>query len=117
MKCITPYCRNEARKGRKICSKCWMRIYKERYPEAYFFNLLRCNAKRRGKEFTLTIEQFKDFCNKTGYLEDKGKNGNSMSIDRIDSEKGYTIDNIRILTLSNNTAKERNKYKIDNCPF
>lgn len=66
---------------------------------------MRSNAKRRNKVFTLTLEQFKQFCEETDYINKRGKTGKSASIDRIDNNKGYEIGNIRILTLSENSAK------------
>jgi hypothetical protein len=38
-------------------------------------------------------------------MEKKGKNADSLSIDRINVNKGYSVDNIQILSLSNNTKK------------
>lgn len=108
-KCITPYCRNERAKDRLVCHKCHAKWYKENHPEAYFFNALRNNAKRRGKEFNLTLKEFKQFCADTGYMETKGKNGNDMSIDRIKVAEGYSIDNIQLLSLSDNTSKRNNE--------
>lgn len=35
----------------------------------------------------------------------KGRHADSYSVDRIDNDKGYTIDNIRVLTLSENASK------------
>ena len=66
---------------------------------------LKHNAKRRQKEFDLTYEQFIEFCIETDYLVGKGKTKHSYSIDRIDNSKGYTLSNIRILTLSANSQK------------
>ncbi len=91
-----------------------MRWLKEHHPETYFFNNLRCNAKRRGHQFTLTLQEFKQFCKKTNYLKLKGKTKNSASIDRIRSWEGYNINNIQILTLSENTIKRNKERK---CPF
>jgi hypothetical protein len=113
-KCATKYCRNYARADLKICNKCHMRQYKKRHPINYYYNVLRNNAKRRGKEFELTLDDFKKFCKETNYIELKGKEKNSATIDRINHKKGYTIDNIRILSLSDN-SKKGNYEK--NCPF
>jgi len=110
MKCSTPYCRNKRAKDRTICEKHKSRLFKQRHPEAYTFNYLRCNAKRRGKKFTLTLNQFKVLCKETGYMEGKGKNGSSLSIDRIDSSKGYSHDNIKILSISDNAIKSNHDY-------
>ena len=113
-KCQTHYCKNNSVKGRNYCHKCRMRKYKEKHPLAYLFNTLKGNAKRRKKEFSLTLEQFKKFCEDFGYMEGKGKNAFSMSIDRIRSEEGYNINNIQILSLSDNTKKQR---ELEKCPF
>ena len=66
---------------------------------------LKANAKRRGKEFSLTFEQFRDFAIKTDYHQKKGVEKESFHIDRIDEEKGYSIDNIQVLTNSQNVKK------------
>jgi len=90
---------------RPICHKCRSRLFKKHHPESYFFNLLRVNARRRGKEFLLTIQEFRKFCADTGYLDKKGKNGSSLSIDRINVNKPYSLENIQALTLSENSSK------------
>jgi hypothetical protein len=110
MKCQTSGCGNEAIKHRKICAKCQSRQLKISHPHTYYLNALRNNAHRRGKYFNLTLDQFKEFCKNTSYMENKGRNGNSMSIDRVDPAKGYTIDNIRVISVSENTKRA-------NCPF
>jgi len=113
-KCSTPYCRNDRVKGRTKCSKCNMRWLKEHHLDTYTFNILRCNAKRRGKIFNITLNQFRKFCKETNYLELKGKNASSASIDCKIPEKGYSYENMQILTLAENTIKENKRRK---CPF
>ncbi len=66
---------------------------------------LRDNSKRRGKEFTLTLQEFEQFCYQTKYLAGRGRSVDSYSIDRIDNTKGYTAENIRVLTVSENSKK------------
>ena len=109
MKCSTPNCTNKAAPFRTICHKCRSKKYKEKHPFEYWFNALRNNARRRGKEFTLTIEEFKEFCKQTGYDEKKGKTTTSLSIDRIRPGEGYSAKNIQAITLSENS------YKKDHC--
>ena len=111
-KCTTKYCRNERAKHRTVCWKCRAKKWKAKNPEAYHFNALRNNARRRGKEFDLTLEQFKEFCEKTNYMERKGKSGAALTIDRIVSTKGYTAGNLRVLSHYDNTS-----HKYDNLPF
>ena len=110
-KCSTRWCRNDRVPGRSLCHKCKSRRTKQINPHLYTFNLLRCNAKRRGKPFTLTLEEFKSFCDETGYMELKARNKNAMSIDRIDSSKGYSMDNIQIMRYGDNSSKQ------DDYPF
>ena len=77
------------------------------------------NARRRGKPFSLTLEQFGEFCKRTGYNERKGKTANSMSIDRIRDCDGYHANNIRTITLSANTKRQYDPSVApeENCPF
>ena len=110
-KCATKFCRNDAATGRSYCHKCRSRQYKQRHPEAYFFNALRNNARRRGKEFTISLEYFRGFSDATKYLEYKGRNGFNLSIDRIDNSKGYVRGNIQVMTVSENSVKS------DDLPF
>jgi hypothetical protein len=97
---------------KKICSACQSRIWraKNTYRAAYI--ILKFNAKRRGHEFTLTFEQFKKFAIKTKYIKGKGIFRDNLHIDRKDETKGYTIDNIQILTNSQNIRKYL-EYKFD----
>lgn len=74
---------------------------------------LRDNAKRRGKVFTLTFDQFSEFCYRTNYMAGRGRTKESYSIDRIDNNKGYTADNIRVLTVSENARKHTKVLNYD----
>lgn len=102
-KCITAYCRNDT--TTKLCSKCQKRIYRAKYPEKAAYQNLRSSAKRRGKAFDLTYEEFLRFAIKTDYVTRKGKTRHSLSIDRIRNEEGYHKDNIRVLPLGQNSSK------------
>lgn len=119
--CDTKYCRGKLSGGNRYCGKCKKRKFKEKHPIKYFFNLLKQNAKRRGKSFSLTIDQFSEFCIKTGYLDKKGRYADSFTIDRIDHFKGYDIDNIAAITNRENAIKGNNEKKLKNtiedCPF
>lgn len=99
-----------AAKQKTRCHCCIKRQQNQDVIKASYYNL-RGNAKRRNKEFDLTLEQFREFCIRTEYHLGKGKTKTSYSIDRIDDNKGYTLDNIRILTLSENTQKENLRRK------
>lgn len=103
--CQTVRCGNNKASKDKFCAKHRKRLQKEKNPVAYTFNLLKSNAKKRKKFFDLTLEQFKGFCEETGYMDLKGKTAESASIDRVVNTEGYTLSNLRLLTLSANTKK------------
>ncbi len=75
--------------------------------------MLRRNATRRKKEFTITLEFFREFCYATNYIQKKGRSGDAYTIDRIDNDKGYTSDNIRILSAFDNNSKHHRKLVYD----
>lgn len=104
-KCITKHCRKRKLIKGFYCASCVKRKYAERHPVKYAYTILKNNAKRRGVYFDLTFNQFSKFCTKYDYISGKGKTRESLSIDRIDNTKGYTESNIRVLTLSENSAK------------
>jgi hypothetical protein len=116
-KCATKFCRKRVQKTEKspICSRCRARRWKKRYPLRYSFNKLRNRARERGHAFSLTFEEYEEFAISSGYAARKGKTAESFSIDRIDSTQGYYRDNIRCLTLSENSSYH-NKPREDD-PF
>lgn len=116
-KCSTPYCKNDRAPNRKICHKCKSQREKVLNPIFYYYNNLRNNAKRRGKEFTLTRDEFEQFCKETNYIELKGKSTKSMTIDRKNADKGYSYDNIQILTQKLNGLKGVFEKQNKPCPF
>lgn len=72
------------------------------------FQTLRQNARRRKKPFTITFQDFQQFCYKYNYMAGKGRNKESYTIDRKINALGYVPGNLRMLTNSQNAAK-RNK--------
>jgi hypothetical protein len=103
----------------RFCSKHRKRYQKYTNPRRYTYNYLKNNAKRRGKFFDLTFEEFVLFCDETGYMDCKGRTKNCGSIDRIDPDKGYTYSNIQLLTVSENSSKQHsdNSDECDDVPF
>jgi hypothetical protein len=69
------------------------------------FQNLKSNAKRRGKTFELTFAEFKQFATNTNYMFGKGRKAESFHIDRKNETKGYSSDNIQVLTNSQNVKK------------
>jgi len=76
------------------------------------------NALRREKSFEITLQEFREWCEKTGYIVSKGMRGKNCTIDRINNNIGYRIDNIQLLTNKANIEKYHKIDKLtDDCPF
>lgn len=114
--CETKYCRARVKSG-TTCSKCKSRKYRLENPVRCSFINLKFNAKRRGKDFTITLDQFREFCIKTNYIAGAGRSSSSYHIDRIDESKGYHIDNIQVLTNSENVRKYLKYSKYRGVPY
>ncbi|MDX1628418.1 MAG: hypothetical protein R3345_06945 [Fulvivirga sp.] len=94
--CIVEGCRKKKAKYGQRCHKHAKQYYRKHHPLKAAYQALRDNAKRRGKEFQLTLDEFKRFAKKAEY-EKRGKTRESYHIDRIDESKGYTLDNIQLI--------------------
>lgn len=86
------------------------------------YNKFKRSAARRSIEWCLTIEDLDDLYDRQRGLcamseqeisWDHGKNGKrgNASLDRIDSARGYTTDNVQLITKSLNIAKQSFKYE------
>lgn len=105
-RCATKYCRRLACTGRHVCHTCRCRAYTARHPDVVAFNNLKKSARRRGKEFTLTIDQFRQFAARYDYMNKRGRHATGYTVDRVRSWEGYHVDNLQVLTNSRNAAKE-----------
>ena len=66
---------------------------------------LRNNAKRRNIPFTITLEQWREWCHQVQYIGLKGRRSHSYTVDRIHDDIGYHIDNIQKITNRDNVRK------------
>jgi hypothetical protein len=105
-----------ARKG-GLCHKHYTRKRREVDPVGVRYGQFIGNAKQRGKDCDVTLEQFRQFCHDNDYIVKKGMRGKNATIDRIVNEIGYTIPNMQILSLSANASKGSGSYEPDKCPF
>ena len=105
--CLTKNCLGNATKHRRVCSKCRSAMDAENNPLTYSYRKWKSNAKRRGIPFDVTLEQYKEFCNRTGYLVGRGMGANHLTIDRIVNHLGYTYSNIECVTKSENVKRQR----------
>ena len=103
-KCSEKYCRNIIKKG-NICNTCACRKKRNKNPIRYAYDVLKMNAKRRGKPFEISFEYFKQFAIETNYIKGKGRTKLSYSVDRIKNDLGYIEGNLQKLTVSDNSKK------------
>lgn len=115
------------------CGKCTRRYNWKGYGEisGYYFNRARHGAKRRGLEFNITIEEIWNLflkqdrkCALSGlplvFISNaygKHKHEQTASLDRKDSSKGYTLDNVQWIHKDINFMKQSNsdEYFINMC--
>lgn len=105
MACKTKYCKKPHTKNSKYCHSCKQEKKKQKDHVKYCYWTLRNNAKRRGKIFELTLNEFREFAHKTNYMVGKGKQKESYHIDRINENGPYSVNNIQILTNTENVRK------------
>lgn len=72
--------------------------------------MLKWSAHLRGIAWELSFEDFCSFNDVTGYVERKGLNGDSLTIDRIREDGPYCLDNIQPLSRSFNSTKGNHFY-------
>ena len=115
LQCCVYKCKNkpDKRKG-GLCHKHYRRKRNELDPVYIRYENFKHNALRRGKEFTITVEEFRNFCIKNNYIISKGRRGRRCTIDRLCNVHGYHIWNIGIKTLIANIKKYHNH---DKSPF
>lgn len=101
-------CNRPARGGRRDCETCKARKRRMKNPVYYVFETVRVSARKRGIAFKLTFEEFQEFDRQTGYVASVGKDSDSLTIDRIETAKGYELGNIRALTYKENVSKKLN---------
>lgn len=108
-KCATPRCKNLRYKARRshYCCTCISRKLTRRDPVKKAYWNMRGTARRRGIEFTISLDYFRAFCLQYDYTGRRGRKATSATIDRVDSKLGYVEGNIQLLSLSENVRKAR----------
>ena len=106
-KCVCRGCRNWflRRFHRNKCAKHEYRAFKEKHPIASALHKLRTHARERGISFSLTLDEFTKFAEKTDYMKLRGKSSLSLQVDRIENGLGYHAWNIQAITLKENSRK------------
>lgn len=111
--CVSYRCRRRASDGLK-CHTCRARLKRIRNPLYYAFENLKSSARKRRIQFLLTRSEFEEFCKEHGYVEKRGKEPDSLSIDRWPDTKGpYSKDNIRPLGYFDNCSHKFETPAVD----
>lgn len=113
--CATPDCKNKRAGKANFCSTCRSRAYRAKHPGRAAYYNLKHRAKERKIKFELTRFEFLEWCRKTGYDRLKGRHAEGMSVDRIRENESYNINNIQMMTLSENSVKSH-KCEIEPTP-
>jgi len=104
--CCAISCRNKpCAKKAGLCHKHYHRHRRIVDPVYDRYANFRQKALSRKKEFTITLMEFRNFCEETGYIITKGMRGYRYTIDRINNNYGYHIWNIQLLSLISNIEK------------
>lgn len=103
--CARYGCLKPAGSHKKYCPKHHHQALKRRDPISYIYSHRKQRAKARGHAWALSLAEFRQWCEQTGYHLGCGKEAHSLSIDRRDNCRGYSLDNIVCVPLGANAAK------------
>ncbi len=110
--CAVKHCRNPHLKHRKLCSKCKQRVWRVRNPGRNSYHQVKSRASRKNISFSLTYDEFMAIAEASGYLDAKGRGAEQLHIDRINARLGYSVENVRVITASENSRKGCYEKKI-----
>lgn len=127
--CCAYACSNKpVKKKGGLCHKHYTRKRRKLDPVATRYGQMVGNAKKRGLNICFDLNEFRDWCLRTGYLK-KGVRGFAASIDRRCNLHDYHLWNMQIIT-SRANAKKGNRFsgnkftrehhfgsKSSECPF
>jgi len=93
----------------RLCGADWQRTMKKRDPLKFVLKDARQHAKVRSREFNLTVDDLKEILNYQNnqcvFTGLEFSDQNIISLDRIDSDKGYNKDNVQLVTVRANKMK------------
>lgn len=103
--CQVKRCRNERAGRRKVCHAHHMSAWRKSNPDKSAYFNLKNHAKSRGIVFSLTFDQFLEIAIKSRYIDNKGCFADNLHFDRINPLLGYSVDNIQVISGSENCSK------------
>ncbi|MGI4834656.1 MAG: hypothetical protein ACRYFK_14465 [Janthinobacterium lividum] len=103
--CARYGCLAPAGAKKKYCPRHHHQALKQRDPISYIYSHRKQRAKARGHEWTITLANFRDWCQWTGYHLRTGRTPGAASIDRRDPFEGYHCWNLDCIPYGANSAK------------
>jgi hypothetical protein len=112
------YHKNKTKKNgiSESCKECARERKAEHYkrdPASYMFFRAKARAERKGREFTIVKEDIiiPEYCPVLNIKMGFNESEDSPSLDRINSSKGYTKDNIRVVSYRANVLMGDGTYE------
>jgi len=105
MKCSNENCQLEGGIRTGLCRRHRVEKWRRDNPVRYAYTNLKDNAKRRGKEFSISFEYFVNWCASYEYIQRKGKSKSGFTVDRIDNDLGYVEGNLQCISNEENVKK------------
>ncbi len=90
--------------GRIICNTCKSANYAAKNPLRVIYLYKKADAKKRGLDFTLTLEHLKVIAEKSGLLNNRGRGKDSLTLHRINNDEGYHDGGVAIISKSENSS-------------
>lgn len=107
--CIVKGCHKTTRRKGLLCYAHYKSLWRLKHPERAQYHRLKDKAKKRKKAFDITWPEFQELCRITRYHEGTaskcGSVKDGLTLDRIRHTGGYTLDNLRVITHSENASK------------
>lgn len=109
-------------KRRSVCDSCRHEQRLLSNPFYVVYHKLRSNARRRGVQFLLTLDEFIAEIKDTEYLEKRGRGREDLTIDRKVNALGYRAGNLQVIPNYMNARKGSSDWgegMVDRgeCPF
>jgi len=90
-----------------------MRDWRKRNPKRAAYCTLKDHAKARRIDVLLTYEEFCSVVDQTDYIERSGRRRHELQLDRIDATKPYSLENVRVVSCSENASKSNYERRTD----
>jgi len=110
--CKSVGCFKPAAKDRNECNTCRSKRWIAKNRIRFTWHMIKKSAKRRNIIFFISYKYFEKLILKSGYIKSSGRLKDSLTVDRIDNEKGYIYGNLQVITKSENSIKYHHIDKV-----